>query len=324
MFEKELETASRAVTAAAALCVAVRQSADPSTLQKGDKSPVTVADFGSQALVCRVLEEAFPDDPVIGEESASALLAEPGAGTRERVFHHVRQSVPGASDAEILQWIDRGAHDSYVDRYWTVDPIDGTKGFLRGDQYAVALALVVGGIPVVAALACPSLPGPDGTTGVLMRAVRNRGVTCAPLFAEGHERRVVVSGVTRGAEARFCESFDAGHSSHDDSAVVAARLGIVLKPVRMDSQAKYAVVARGDADLYLRLPTRKGYAEKIWDHAAGSLVVEAAGGRVTDVEGRALDFTKGSTLASNRGVVVTNGALHEEVLAALAAAGLGG
>ena len=323
MFERELETASRAVTAAAALCVLVRQSADPSTLHKGDKSPVTVADFGSQAVICRLLEQAFPDDPVIGEESASALLAEPGAGTRERVFHHVRHSVPGASDADILRWIDRGAHERYADRYWTVDPIDGTKGFLRGDQYAVALALVVDGIPVVAALACPSLPGLDGKTGVLMRAVRSRGVTCAPLFSAGGERSVEVSRVARGADARFCESFDSGHSSHDDSAEVANRLGIVLKPVRMDSQAKYAVVARGDADLYLRLPARKGYVEKIWDHAAGSLVVEAAGGRVTDAEGRALDFTKGSTLASNRGVVVTNGALHDEVLEALTAAGLG-
>lgn len=284
---------------------------------------MTVADFGSQALVCRVLEQAFPGDPVIGEESAAALMAEPGAGTRERVFHHVRLAVPGATDADILRWIDRGAHEHFADRYWTVDPIDGTKGFLRGDQYAVALALVVGGIPVVAALACPSLPGPDGTTGVLMRALRNRGATCTPLFTDGEERSVEVSRVARGADARFCESFDSGHSSHDDSAEVASRLGIVLKPVRMDSQAKYAVVARGDADLYLRLPTRKGYVEKIWDHAAGSLVVEAAGGRVTDVEGRALDFTKGSTLASNRGVVVTNGALHDEVLAALAAAGLG-
>ncbi len=59
--------------------------------------------------------------------------------------------------AQVLGWIDRGGTSQYVERFWTLDPIDGTKGFLRGEQYAVALALVVDGRVVVAALACPNL-----------------------------------------------------------------------------------------------------------------------------------------------------------------------
>ena len=102
-------------------------------------------------------------------------------------------------------------------------------------------------------------------------------------------------------------------------AKVAERLGIINPPVRIDSQCKYATVARGDAAIYLRLPTRPGYQEKIWDHAAGWRVIVEAGGEVTDVYGKPLDFSLGRTLAQNKGVIVTNGPLHQEVLAAVQA-----
>jgi 3'(2'), 5'-bisphosphate nucleotidase len=90
----------------------------------------------------------------------------------------------------------------------------------------------------------------------------------------------------------------------------------------MDSQAKYAVVARGEAEIYLRLPTRSDYREKIWDHAAGALIVEEAGGVVTDINGRPLEFNHGRELAANRGVIVTNGRLHHAVIEAVRALGL--
>ena len=80
---------------------------------------------------------------------------------------------------------------------------------------------------------------------------------------------------------------------------------------------QYAVVARGDASIYLRLPTRPDYREKVWDHAAGCIIVHEAGGRVTDVRGRPLDFSRGRTLAGNLGVVATNGVLHADVLSAV-------
>jgi 3'(2'), 5'-bisphosphate nucleotidase len=88
----------------------------------------------------------------------------------------------------------------------------------------------------------------------------------------------------------------------------------------MDSQAKYGIVARGDAALYLRLPSPKSpdYRENIWDHAAGSLIVEEAGGRVTDMYGQPLDFASGRKMLHNRGVIVSNGLLHTAVIEALA------
>ena len=95
-----------------------------------------------------------------------------------------------------------------------------------------------------------------------------------------HTVRLTVSRRDQPADARFCESVESGHSAQGDAAAVAARLGITTPPLRMDSQAKYAVVARGEADIYLRLPTRADYREKIWDHAAGALIVTEAGGIV--------------------------------------------
>ena len=67
----------------------------------------------------------------------------------------------------------------------------------------------------------------------------------------------------------------------------------------------------------MRLPTKKSYEEKIWDHAAGMIIVEEAGGRVTDLFGKPLDFSRGRTLDNNQGIVATNGLVHERMLEAV-------
>jgi 3'(2'), 5'-bisphosphate nucleotidase len=321
-YSAELTAAVRAVSEAAALTENVRATTEPDTLRKGDRSPVTIADFGSQALVCRHLERVFPGDRVIAEESADVLRQPENAPVASRILQFVREGVPNADLPSLLDWIDRGRNEEYSDRFWTLDPIDGTKGFLRGDQYAVALALVVKGVPVVAALACPKLAVPSGgENGIILFAVRGQGTREVALSdAPGGEgQAVAVSATGDPAHARFSESFESGHSSHQNAARVAEALGITRQPIRMDSQAKYAVVARGGADIYMRLPTRPGYEERIWDHAAGSLVVEEAGGRVTDVNGKPLDFSLGHTLAENTGVAASNGRLHDALLDVLAA-----
>ena len=140
-----------------------------------------------------------------------------------------------------------------------------------------------------------------------------------PLDEDVTPSKVTVSATQSPSEARFCESAESAHSSHSRSAQIAKRLNITRPALRLDSQAKYATVARGEADIYFRLPTRKGYVEKIWDHAGGVLIVEEAGGVVTDIDGKPLEFQHGIGLTSNRGVLVTNGRLHEQVLDAVAA-----
>ena len=325
-----------------------RRRAEISTevLAKRDKSPVTVADFGSQALICRSLMESYPDDPVIAEEDAALLLSPENIPILDRVTRHVRSvretSIGARADIakeQVCEWIDRGGSNDYQDRFWTLDPIDGTKGFLRGEQYAIALALIVGGEVTVAALACPNLRirpdrrnGADGddagnALGVIFAAVQGEGASAQPAeLAEGIEPpalRVEVSTADDPAGARFCESVESGHSAQGDSAQVAARLGITAAPLRMDSQAKYAVVAQGEAEIYLRLPTSADYREKIWDHAAGALIVAEAGGVVSDIHGRPLEFRHGRELVANRGVIVSNGWIHARVIKAIEEIGIG-
>mmetsp|Transcript_51874 Transcript_51874/g.103231 ORF Transcript_51874/g.103231 Transcript_51874/m.103231 type:complete len:90 (+) Transcript_51874:183-452(+) len=87
----------------------------------------------------------------------------------------------------------------------------------------------------------------------------------------------------------------------------------------MDGQGKYGILAKGEGHLYTRLP-RAGYVENIWDHAAGVIIIEEAGGKVSDLRGRPLDFSRGAKLSESvRGIVASNGVVHEALLQALAA-----
>jgi len=236
------------------------------------------------------------------------------------VVGHVTAEIGARVSAdEVLGWIDRGGHDAGARRYWTLDPIDGTKGFLRREQYAVALGLIEDGQVALGVLGCPNLPTAEGGRGALFAATAGGPARSFPLggrAADG-EAAIAVDRVRKASEARFCESVESGHSDQAESARIASMLGIETEPYRIDSQCKYAAVARGDASIYLRMPTRADYREKIWDHAAGKIIVESAGGRVTDVEGRPLDFGRGETLAANRGIVATSGAIHDEVIDAI-------
>ena len=322
--EREMAAARESCRAAALLCEDVRRTMVGEHLTKDDRSPVTVADFGAQALICRRLAAEFPDDPVVGEEDAAVLRAPEGAEARGRVTEFVGHQIEGATAAEVCDWIDHG-NGSVAPRFWTLDPIDGTKGFLRGDQYAVALALLVAGELEVAVLACPYLPvdpaRPDGERGVLFTARRGGGAFAEPL-AGGAAKAIAVVGGAGSTAFRMVESVESRHGDHSLQERIAKAVGIGADPVRMDSQAKYGAVARGQAALYLRLPSPRSpdYRENIWDHAAGALVVQEAGGRVTDVFGKPLELASGAKMVNNRGVVVSNGPIHDRVLEELAAA----
>lgn len=321
-YAKERQAAVEAVLSACRLCRGVQATLiSAESIAKKDKSPVTVADFGAQAVVANRLRRAFANDPLVGEEDAAALRGEANADLRRKVVASVQKIEPEMSESAILDAIDRGMYEGGpTGRHWTLDPIDGTKGFLRNEQYAVALALIENGQVVLGVLGCPSLPHdgakPDGPAGCLFIAAQGQGAAMRTLD-DPTERLIHVTSISDPSRASFCESVESAHSAQDDSAKVAELLGITVPPYRIDSQCKYAAVARGDASIYLRLPTKKGYEEKIWDHAAGSIVIQEAGGRATDVRGADLDFSLGRTLRNNLGVVVTNGVLHDRVVAAV-------
>lgn len=317
-FEREKEVAIAAVIAATKVCENVRATIEPEAIEKKDKSPVTIADYGAQAVVCKSLAEAFPNDPVVGEEDSADLRTPEMAEKLQKATDYVKKVVPDATPEKVTEWIDHG-NGKVSSRYWTLDPIDGTKGFLRGDQYAVALAMFADGEVKVGVLACPALTltlKAGETTGILFVAVRGEGATMQAI-ENGTPEPAKVTDSSDAEHFRFVESVEHGDKALHSA--IAGAVGITTDAMRIDSQAKYGAVASGNAVLYLRLPSAKypDYREKIWDHAAGVIVTEEAGGRVTDMYGEALDFSKAHRLETT-GVVVSNGEIHDKVLAALA------
>lgn len=315
--QHELSVALAAVREACALCKSVQSTLiTEETLTKKDRSPVTVADYGAQAIVTNLLTKEFNTLRMVGEEDAAELRQPENAELLDKIVTNVQTIEPTLERDTILEAIDQGNDPGGSDGvFWTLDPIDGTKGFLRGEQYAVALARIENGQVTLGVLGCPNLQS-GAHTGALFYALRGEGAFCIPLDGSGAEE-IHVSDVENPTEASFCESVESGHTSHGHAGQIAERLGVTAPPVRMDSQCKYAAVSRGDASIYLRLPTRPGYQETIWDHAAGVVIIEEAGGRVTDIEGKPLDFAQGTTLAQNRGVIASNGLLHDRVLEAV-------
>ena len=310
-----------AVEQAMAVCRQVQQNlVSEQTLVKKDRSPVTVADYASQIILTRALKRMDPSARITAEEDSADLAAPEQAALKLQVLEFCQSVHPDMTDAEMLDLLASGNHPGGADgAFWTIDPIDGTKGFLRGDQYAVALARIENGIVQFGILGCPNLtiPSVDAShQGYLLSASSGQGAE-ARAEATTLPTSLQVDPTTDPSQWRFCEPFESGHSSHDDSAKLSKRLNIQQVPIRMDSQAKYATCAAGITHAYLRLPTRPGYEEKIWDHAAGVILIEEAGGRVTDVDGKPLDFAQGHTLSKNSGVIASSGVFHDTLIESL-------
>jgi 3'(2'), 5'-bisphosphate nucleotidase len=324
MDEKSLEVviAIQAMIMASAFCQKLgKDLVGRESLLKSDRSPVTIADYGSQAIICKFIREAFPRDNVVAEEDSKELRKPVHSRILEQVTYYMNEFVPDSSPEAVCSWIDFSSQ-VLTNRFWALDPIDGTKGFLRGDQYAIALALIENGLTKLGILACPNLyvdkDQTHGKRGCLFLALRGKGSVQMNIEG-GQQRSLSVSNVKDPSEATITESFEPDHADHLFHQRLAQKLSISKPPLQMDSQAKYGVVARGEATIYLRVPSpsEPNYKEKIWDHAAGSIIAEEAGGKVTDIFGHPLDFSYGIKMERNHGVVVTNGILHDLILEAL-------
>ncbi|KAL4071908.1 hypothetical protein V8B97DRAFT_2083315 [Scleroderma yunnanense] len=337
-YSTEKQVAIAAVRRACALTSSVfNKLVKTETLTKGDKSPVTIADYSAQAVVNTILSKAFPSDPIVGEEDAADLRQDGAETLRNRIVELSNEALtadlgvgdlaewglgPGKERTleQLLDAIDRGNDQGGpIGRRWSLDPIDGTKGFLRGGQYAVCLALIVDGDVKLGVIGCPNLPvnsiEPEGLKGCIFSAVKGQGaeqITISdakrsPVFIPPLEPRML----------NLLESMEAAHADLSFNQQVSELLGITRPPTRMDSQAKYACLARGDGGVYLRMPINPEYQEKIWDHASGALLIQEAGGVITNSLGKPLDFGIGRTLGKNYGIVAARKDVHAQVLEAV-------
>ena len=354
--------AVRAVSQASIVCRYVQARLGASSrIDKPDSSPVTIADFAAQAVINSLLPRDIdlgigPAAPMtmVGEESASMLIAErlagiaPDGGLSGAIAQALAESGVMSLPAreELIALIDHakplrplGPSDLLPETFWTADPIDGTRGFLKGRQYAVCLALIHRGQPVIGVLACPNLgqrvvadeagsPAVDSnSSGTLLASWSGAPV----YFAHGHASEVLAPVAQRlrseGQAIRLTQGMDSGDEKLAKYERLVGRLNAtarstgmsVGKAWRLDSQAKYAMVATGEADVYLRFPYRsRAGNENIWDHASGVFLCQQAGCRATDLDGRELNFA-GYALATNRGVLVAPPPVHAVILDAISA-----
>ena len=358
-FPPEMRTAVTAVQLASRLCAQTQDGlTSGDRTSKIDDSPVTVTDFAAQALISVWLGRLHPAINLVAEETADELRAsDEGNELLKKVTQLVNETLTEAIDDGFLSSsdcdniktqlplssdtiataIDRGAGEpGDKNSFWILDPIDGTKGFIAGRQYAVALGLMTSGKIVGGILGCPNIPAdviPEDATfipperpGVVFAAFQGCGCVTLPsdlrnpFDAENvkNMKTCQTNVEVTGSTARYMESWgDSIVANGDKTNDLSQKMNITRTAVKVDSMAKYGALARGDADLYLRFPP-DSYREKVWDHAAGVAVVEASGGVITDGEGNTLDFTKGRFLEQVGGIVASaNAKLHGELLGAL-------
>lgn len=313
-YQKEKETAIEAVIKGCELAKRMQGKLEAlDVVNKEDLSPVTITDFSVQAIVHMCLLQAFPDASLVAEEDALLLNSPQNQMIKMKVIEQIERIFPKIQEKEIMSAIGEGGETN--DRFWVLDPIDGTRGFIQREQYCIALALIENGRVVLGILGCPRFPLEKTAKGALFAAVAGQGCYCYSLDQLQHPKMIHVSEIKDPDEVIYCEPRKtSGSHLHSKAFEVAKLLGVHPRPFRLDSQVKYAHVAHGDAAIYLRIPAALNHVEKIWDHAAGAIIVEEAGGKVTDVYGNPLDFTCGKTLSNNVGIVATNGHVHDQVL----------
>ncbi|MFZ9881372.1 MAG: inositol monophosphatase family protein, partial [Phycisphaerales bacterium] len=179
MIHSELLLTMRTAVSKAALATrAVHSDASIAGIAKDDRSPVTVADWASQAVVALVLRASpFADVSLVGEEEAAALRAPESSELRARVVAAVSRALGPVTEHDVLHAIDHG-RGAPAERFLTLDPVDGTKGFLRRQQYAISLALIEHGTVAAGVVGCPNLASdgadydraaPPGTFAVAAR-----------------------------------------------------------------------------------------------------------------------------------------------------------
>lgn len=318
----DLQPILQAARQAATLCRAVQGQhivpaleahSDEAVARKAGAEPVTIADYGAQAIVCRAISQHYPDDAVIAEEGGQQFSDLISAGDQQEIVSLIGDVLDAAVTVEqVVAWLDYGQNRE-AERTWIIDPIDGTKGFIQLRHYVVAVGLMNGDKRVIDGVM--AAPGYDDRGALFFT---HDGAAYVESLAGGGARKIEASQRTEPESLVYLESFEKSHASRELMEQVRERAGLSRARIeRMDSQEKYARVAAGDADLYLRLP-RIGSTRPhlVWDHAAGVALVEAAGGIVTDVDGSPLDFSLGKTLANNKGMIVSNPRIHEQVVQA--------
>ena len=267
------------------------------SFQKEDKSPVTLADYASQLFIVKKLKEKFPNDQIIAEESYNSHLDINVQNIIKRCYRSL--------ELDLIEDIERilNYRGPYSPRQWTVDPIDGTKGFQKNLSYAIGIGFMNNSELIAAAIGVPNY---NEKGRALFIAEKNQGARVS--YGEEDFIPINVSDKKNIKKAKMC------HSLHYDEPWVMefAEIAGISNYIQMDSMAKFCMVADGTADLYIK-PMNENRSFS-WDFLPGVLIVNEAGGIVSDLKGNNIKFNNEKCIISAPGLVASNGILHEEIL----------
>ncbi|OCL05551.1 carbohydrate phosphatase [Glonium stellatum] len=335
LYVKELQTAIRAVHLASLATKRLLPSKDKGSQPKADRSPVTIADYASQALLIAAVHHDFPEDHILGEESAAELRK--NQTLCDQVWHLISTTLDQSVDTgaslygelkdkdDMFRYIDMGGDElgGVKGRVWMLDPVDGTAAFLSGGQYAVCLALVEDGEQKVGVVGCPNAP--FDVAQVKETVVDSDGYGSLLSAVKGHGTFVWKMGVERLGPPRkifhkqptAIRIVQPSNSAYDFGGrrKVADKLGAEWPGTMLwSSQTRFVALALGEGNAQIAFRKRRDYHSCVWDAAGGVLIFEEAGGRVTDVEGKPLDFRQGRRLEKNSGIVAALSGIHDRVL----------
>lgn len=266
-----------------------------------------VADISAQIVINHRIKSVFPAVTIIGEEDSTVISTEMYERIKNVLSEYPEMGID-LSSKEALEAILRTSDlADGCDRYWTVDPIDGTKGFIRGDQYAVCIALLdrLSESPLIAALGCPNLPiknASDAEKGLLLLSIANKGNFACAMGSEIGDLEPLgrVQATADLSTAIFAGAFVSSHTNPLEIDAIKSNFSNSVPIVHMDSQCKYGLLALNRAQVYYRRHVSRNpaarkdwkcdYVEAIWDNAPGYLFVKEAGGRVTDFANNDLKF----------------------------------
>ncbi|KVG99624.1 Inositol monophosphatase [Cynara cardunculus var. scolymus] len=317
-YNRELRAAVDAVERACCLCVDVKRSlftSDGRILEKNDHTPVTIADFGVQALVSLELGKLFPSIPLVAEEDSAFLRSNNLVNSVVNVVTDKASSQDKAlTQTDVLEAIDRGGK---------FGPNPAT--------YWVGLALVVEGHIVLGVMGCPNwrVDKSNKSTSKISGMIMVAHVGCGT-WSKGISDlqngmnwiKCLVDGYTLVHKGRFCIS----ESQTWESLPLSSSFGsttnvdnvgvkeVLLLPTCCGSLCKYLMVASGRASVFIQ----RARDDRVWDHAVGVICVQEAGGKVTDWNGDQLDLAADEVerraLFPPGGILVSNNSLHKEIL----------
>lgn len=294
-YQKELKSAIKVVKDALKVINWIKLNGFRS-FQKLDESPVTTADIASQILIVSNIKKHFPGDLIIAEEG-DIFMDTQTEHIIQKCFNELHLEYTFDS-REVLNY-----KGSNFDRQWTIDPIDGTQGFLEGLVYAVGISFFEESDLKLSVI---GIPNHDKKRKAIFIAEKENGAKAS--YGENEFKSIKASEQDNLEESVLC------HSLHYDQPWVeefAEFVGIKNR-IQIDSMTKFCKIADGSADLYLKpIDMIHSYS---WDFSPGVLIVKEAGGKISDLNGGKIRFLRDKLICDTPGLVASNSNLHLDII----------